>query len=193
MNGFTNNAVIPIATKISNTYEISATYANSPVLASFLVYSLVNFPANHIIDTKGLRISFLIGAGLYVVGLFLFSFVNFGFHWVLLGQIIAALGQPFIINSPAKIATFWFTADNVSCSFDVETIGYRNHDGSLCDIHRSRTGAPNFIGGRVMLRVGSYGGNRAFVYFVLICGNASIGADDNFNEGKATKSSFGRG
>lgn len=114
VNGFTNNAVIPIATKISNTYDISATYANSPVLASFLVYSLMNFPANHIIDTKGLRVSFLVGAALYVAGLFLFSFVNSGFHWVLLGQIVAALGQPFIINSPAKIATFWFTANNVN-------------------------------------------------------------------------------
>ena len=108
INGLANNAVIPIAHKLSNTYNISDTYVDAPVLMSFLVYSLMNFPANHLIDTKGLRLSLLIGTLLYTVGLAMFSMVNFGFFWMVIGAIFVALGQPFVINCPAKVATFWF-------------------------------------------------------------------------------------
>ena len=114
INGLANNAVIPIAHKLSVTYDISATYADSPVLVSFLVYSLMNFPANHLIDTKGLRLSLLIGTCLYACGLGLFAMINVGYHWVLLGAILVALGQPFVINCPAKVATFWFKSKNVN-------------------------------------------------------------------------------
>ena len=113
INGLANNAIIPIASKIAKVYDISETYTNSPVLASFLVYSLMNFPANHIIDQRGLRLSFIIGTFLYAFGLILFTMINKGYYWVLIGAIFVAIGQPFVINCPAKIAAFWFSAANV--------------------------------------------------------------------------------
>lgn len=108
VNGVANNAVIPIAHKLAVVYDLSSTYVNAPIATSFLVYSFSNFPANFIIDTKGLRISFLIGSGLYALGIFFFTLINKSFFFVILGALFIAVGQPFIVNCPAKVATFWF-------------------------------------------------------------------------------------
>jgi len=90
------------------------------------VYSFSNFPANFIIDTLGLRISFLIGSGLYCIGIFLFTLINKGFFFVLIGAILIAMGQPFIVNCPAKVATFWFLSKNVHfCYYKRELLQHR--------------------------------------------------------------------
>lgn len=73
----------------------------------------MNFPANHIIDTKGLRTSFLIGSGLFMAGSSLYILVNKGYFFAIFGSILVSVGQPFIINCPAKIATYWFSDSNV--------------------------------------------------------------------------------
>jgi hypothetical protein len=39
--------------------------------------------------------------------------VNASFYFVLLGTLVIAAGQPFLINCPAKIAAFWFKKENV--------------------------------------------------------------------------------
>lgn len=114
INNLANNAIIPIASKIANVYGLSSTYANVPIQLSFLVYSLMNFPASHFMDVKGLGFSFRMGNSLYVIGLFFIMFINYGYHWVVFGSILVALGQPFIMNSPAKVATFWFLNKNVN-------------------------------------------------------------------------------
>lgn len=113
INGMTNNTVIPIAAKLSSVYGTSDALTNAPVTISFLVYSLMNFPANHIIDTKGLRFSFLVGSGLYMAGAGLYTMVNKGYFFMVIGAILVAIGQPFIINCPAKVATYWFFDKNV--------------------------------------------------------------------------------
>jgi hypothetical protein len=74
----------------------------------------MNFTAGHFIDSKGLGISFRIGAILYMIGLLGFCFINYGYHWVLIGAILIALGQPLIMNCPAKVATFWFIDTHVN-------------------------------------------------------------------------------
>ena len=112
INGLANNTVIPIASKLSDVYQISDAYVSAPVIISFLVYSLMNFPANHIIDSRGLRTSFLIGSGLYMTGIFLYIEVDRGYYFTIFGSIFVAVGQPFIINCPAKVATYWFIDQN---------------------------------------------------------------------------------
>lgn len=82
----------------------------------------MNFPANHVIDTRGLRVSFLIGAGLYMAGAALYTMVNKGYYFTIFGSILVSLGQPFIINCPAKVATYWFFDHNVKISVILETI-----------------------------------------------------------------------
>ena len=112
VNGLGNNTVIPIASKLANVFDISDAYVSAPIIISFLVYSLVNFPANHIIDTQGLRRSFLIGSGFYMVGIFLYVMIDKGYYYTIFGAILVAVGQPFIINCPAKVATYWFLDKN---------------------------------------------------------------------------------
>ena len=73
----------------------------------------MNFTAGHFMDSKGLGISFRIGSVMYALGLFCFCLINYGYHFVLIGSIIISLGQPLVMNSPAKIATFWFLKENV--------------------------------------------------------------------------------
>lgn len=114
VNGLANNTVIPIASKLAEVYEVSDAYVSAPIIISFLVYSLMNFPANHIIDTKGLRYSFILGSALYTIGVFLYAMINRGYHFTILGSLCVAVGQPFIINCPAKVATYWFFDQNVS-------------------------------------------------------------------------------
>ena len=128
VNGLANNTVIPIATKLTEVYEISDAYVSAPVILSFLVYSLMNFPANHIIDTKGLRFSFLLGSFLFMVGVFLYAMINKGFHFTLIASICVAIGQPFIINCPAKVATFWFFDRNVINLRYSEAFGHSDND-----------------------------------------------------------------
>ena len=112
INGLANNTVIPIANKLASVYKINDAYVSSPVIVSFLVYSLTNFPANHLIDTKGLRSSFLIGSALYMIGIFLYVEIDRGYYFTIMGSIFVATGQPFIINCPAKVATYWFVDKN---------------------------------------------------------------------------------
>lgn len=72
----------------------------------------MNFPANHIIDKKGLRVSFLLGAGFFTAGALSYAIVNKGYFFSVIGGILVAIGQPFIINCPAKVATYWFFDHN---------------------------------------------------------------------------------
>lgn len=113
INGLANNTVIPIASKLAEVYDVSDSYVSAPIIISFLVYSVANFPANHLIDTKGLRFSFMMGSGLYMVGVFLYAMINRGYQFTIMGSICVAMGQPFIINCPAKVATYWFFDRNV--------------------------------------------------------------------------------
>lgn len=83
------------------------------MILSFLVFSISNFPANNIIDAKGLRISFLLGTGLYTVGTLFYLLINISYWFVIIGTIFLGAGQPFLMNSPAKVAAFWFFPKNV--------------------------------------------------------------------------------
>lgn len=74
----------------------------------------MNVPANYILDLKGIRFGFLVGISFYMVGIGMACFVNVGFGFLLVGYLIFTLGQPFILNTPAKIATYWFFPKNVT-------------------------------------------------------------------------------
>jgi hypothetical protein len=64
-------------------------------------------------DKNGLRVSFLIGISLYFLGTFFYTLVNKSFNFMILGTVFIGIGQPFLINSPAKVAAYWFFPKNV--------------------------------------------------------------------------------
>ena len=60
-------------------------------------------------DRFGVRNAVLIGAILQGVGATLKYFINISGFWiVLLGQSLAAIGQPIFLSSPALVSTWWF-------------------------------------------------------------------------------------
>lgn len=108
-------------------YNVSSGVVNSSLIISFLIFSLANIPINHFIDKKGLRFSFAIGTGLYLIGAFFYCLINVSFPLVIVGYSIFSLGQPFILNCPAKIATFWFLPKNVNPSSFLENSCHINY------------------------------------------------------------------
>lgn len=61
-------------------------------------------------------------------------FVNISFDFLILGSFIVAIGQPFIINSPAKVATYWFKSSNVFFNNYIE--GFCNCNFYSCKYNR---------------------------------------------------------
>jgi MFS transporter, FLVCR family, feline leukemia virus subgroup C receptor-related protein len=99
---------------MTQVFGVSEGRVSTSIILSFLVFSLANFPANHIIDTQGLRVSFLAGTALYTAGMVLYLLIDHSYSFVIAGTVLMGLGQPFLMNSPAKVAAFWFFPKNVS-------------------------------------------------------------------------------
>jgi hypothetical protein len=86
---------------------------NLSTIISFLIFLIVNLPANYILDNRGIKFGFLIGNSIYLLGIVLSCCINIGFPFVMIGYLFFTIGQPFILNIPAKIATYWFFPENV--------------------------------------------------------------------------------
>jgi FLVCR family feline leukemia virus subgroup C receptor-related protein len=76
------------------------------------MHPIFTFPAAYIIDTYGTRRGILIGSVLGIIGISLRLFVNSSFSWVIIGQVLAGIGRPFILNCQAKISANWFTSES---------------------------------------------------------------------------------
>ena len=72
------------------------------------MFILFNFPSNLVLDKTGLWWGAIVGATFTAVGMCIKALVNYSFWWVYIGQILAAIGQPFICSAPAKLAAQWF-------------------------------------------------------------------------------------
>ncbi|CAM5999484.1 unnamed protein product [Sphagnum balticum] len=105
--------ISPISTKISKCYNVSDGLVTLVPMLYMIMYLFVNFPSNWILDTKGIRKGVIIGAVMTALGAGIRCMVNLSFTFVVVGQVFCAIGQPFILNAPAKIATFWFKEHNV--------------------------------------------------------------------------------
>ncbi len=73
-----------------------------------LAYPIMNQPAVWAIDRIGLKFGLSIGIGMTTVGLWLKFLINDSFTFVIVGQTIVAMGQPFIMNACAKVSANWF-------------------------------------------------------------------------------------
>ena len=72
------------------------------------MYILANIPSVYIVERYGLRVSTIIGISLSTLGLWIRCLINFNYYTCLAGQIIIAIGQPFLYNAPAVVTTNWF-------------------------------------------------------------------------------------
>ena len=96
-------------------------------LIFMLFHPIFSFLANFILDAYGIRVGLNFGLLFTMLGAGTRLFINQNFGWVLLGQSLAAIGNPFITNAPAKIASNWFIPKNVQISPNDKLIFKESH------------------------------------------------------------------
>ena len=104
------NTLTPIAKSLQVIYDQEPIVVNSGALLFALMYPIFTFPAAYVIDTYGTRAGIAVGSLLCLVGTGTRMLVNDSFAWVIVGQVIAGVGRPFILNCQAKISANWFKA-----------------------------------------------------------------------------------
>ena len=76
-----------------------------------LIFIPLLFPSMWLIEAKGLRVGTLVGMILTCTGMWVKCLLNVSFTYCLIGQVIAASGQPFLLVSITKLAATWFGTD----------------------------------------------------------------------------------
>lgn len=105
------NTLTPIAKYLESIYGQDPLIINLGALLFTLMHPLFTFPAAYVIDTYGTKLGIALGSALCLLGSCLRMLVNHSFAWVIVGQVIAGIGRPFILNCQAKISANWFTAE----------------------------------------------------------------------------------
>lgn len=106
------NTLTPIASYLAIIYQQESTVINLGSLLFILMHPIFTFPASYVIDTFGARVGITVGSLLCLFGMGIRLLVNSGFFFVILGQIVAGIGRPFILNCQTKIAGNWFDAQS---------------------------------------------------------------------------------
>ena len=102
-----------ILTDFSEHYEKPQWKVNMFSLIYMIVFIITCFPETWILDKYSIRLFLIITAGCNIVGAGLKLLINKDSSLVscYIGQIIACLFQPILLNSPGKIAANWFRED----------------------------------------------------------------------------------
>ena len=99
----------PITTIIQSLYDIGDFEAQLLMLVFVILYIPWMFPANYLIENKGIAIPIYIASIAMIAGAWLRMLVNVNFYFVIAGQAIMAFGQPFMMTAPARLAGLWFS------------------------------------------------------------------------------------
>lgn len=115
-NGMCWVTASPIAVPIGRAYGQSDAVVSIIPMCYMIIYVFINFPSNWVLDVKGIKKGIVVGAVFTAVGAGFRCLITTHFGFVILGQILCAIGQPFILNAPTKVAVRWFMPKNVSGS-----------------------------------------------------------------------------
>ncbi|MFW9903500.1 MAG: MFS transporter [Candidatus Thorarchaeota archaeon] len=112
----------PIMNEVASYYNVSSD-AILLLAASFMIlYIPVNFPACWLIEKYGLKWG--TGIGVILTGIFGFlrAFTGTNYLFLLLCQIMVAIGQPFVLNSFTKLAVNWFPEEEKATATGLGTM-----------------------------------------------------------------------
>ncbi|EAS01074.2 MFS transporter (macronuclear) [Tetrahymena thermophila SB210] len=107
MNGIGWITFSPISTQVEQAYDQSQFVITMTSMSYMFFYVLITFPSNFLLS-KSLKYGIWLGSVLTILGGWVRIFINNSFWWAIFGQILGAIGQPFILNAPSKIAAVWF-------------------------------------------------------------------------------------
>lgn len=99
----------PISLLVSETYDVSLLMVELCSLVFMATYVPCVFPSNYLMDHYGLKTGLLTGIALTAVGAVVRIGAFYSFYFALLGQGIASLAQPLLLNAPPKLSATWFS------------------------------------------------------------------------------------
>ncbi|XP_077619323.1 choline/ethanolamine transporter FLVCR1 [Crocuta crocuta] len=114
---------------ISNIFEgfygVSSLHIDWLSMVYMLAYVPLIFPATWLLDTRGLRLTALLGSGLNCLGAWIkCASVEQHLFWVtMLGQFLCSVAQVFILGLPSRIASVWFGPKEVSTACATAVLG----------------------------------------------------------------------
>lgn len=97
-----------MAEQLSTAYDQTATVVNTISLSYMGLFVIFTFPSNYVIDMYGCRQGVILGTFLTALGMVIKCFINQSFYICIAGQVVAGIGQPFLVNAPTKLAATWF-------------------------------------------------------------------------------------
>jgi len=100
--------VSPISVPIGRAYDVSDGVVSIIPMCYMISYVFINFPSNWVLDVRGIKKGIVVGAIFTAIGSGFRCLISTHFAFIILGQILCAIAQPFILNAPAKIAIRWF-------------------------------------------------------------------------------------
>lgn len=97
-----------IATKFSVNYEMESWKVNMFSLIYMILYPFVCIPEGWLVDSYSTRLGIIIASFCIILSSAIKLLINKSMFFCFLGQIIAGVFQPALLNSPGKIAANWF-------------------------------------------------------------------------------------
>ncbi|XP_010811872.1 choline/ethanolamine transporter FLVCR1 isoform X1 [Bos taurus] len=106
-------------------YNVSSLHIDWLSMVYMLAYVPLIFPATWLLDTRGLRLTALLGSGLNCLGAWIkCGSVKQHLFWVtMLGQCLCSVAQVFILGLPSHIASVWFGPKEVSTACATAVLG----------------------------------------------------------------------
>ena len=97
-----------IATKFGLHYNLESWKVNMFSLIYMIIYPFVCIPEGHLVDNYSTRLGIIIASFCTILAGGLKVLINYSIVWCYIGQFMAAIFQPALINSPGKISANWF-------------------------------------------------------------------------------------
>uniref|UniRef100_A0A8C5E3Z7 Uncharacterized protein n=1 Tax=Gouania willdenowi TaxID=441366 RepID=A0A8C5E3Z7_GOUWI len=114
-----------IANIFAKFYKVGDFAVNWLSMVYMLVYIPLILPVTWLLEKKGLRLTAILANALNFAG----NWVKVGsaephlFAVTLVGQLLCALAQVFILGMPSRLASVWFGADEVSTACSIGVFG----------------------------------------------------------------------
>jgi predicted MFS family arabinose efflux permease len=111
----------PILTIVVNIYGVSEGDVGLLSAVFPLIYIISSIPIGYFIDSKGFRNSVIIGTSFLGIFGLLRPFAN-TFTLLLVFQTLAAIGQPFVMNSISKLVKAWFPSNEAGLATGIGSL-----------------------------------------------------------------------
>ena len=117
-NGMQWVTMSAVSSAFSEAYGLAMWKVNMFSLIYCIVYPFVSLPEGWLVDDWSVRWSIIISSACTLGGSLLRLLINKSMAMAYIGQVIIAIFQPALLNSPGKIAANWFREDirNLICT-----------------------------------------------------------------------------